>query len=59
MKNEFKKSITNSFTKSIIETKRKTQKMKPIGGSDHPGDEIVRNYDLRFTNYDLSGNRKI
>ncbi len=26
---------------------------------DHLGDEIVRDYDLRFTKYDLSGNRKI
>jgi len=31
---------------------RKTQKMKPIGGTKHLGGEIVRNYDLRFTNYD-------
>jgi len=40
--------------------KKKTQKMKPsVMGTRHLGGEIVRNYDLRFTNDDLSGNRKI
>ena len=41
----------------------KKQKENPkdeaISGTRHLGGEIVRNYDLRFTNDELSGNRKI